>query len=102
MPQEDVFELTASVSVVLESSEDSFEFVPTQFEPSEEPVEEMPLAELAEGDFWCGAMSYQQILSDPAYQEWLRQEAALQEFVAAPTLAEKLAIAAPFQADGLS
>lgn len=48
MPQEDVFELTASVSVVLESSEQEFEFAPTTFEPSEEPVEEIKMPMLAQ------------------------------------------------------
>lgn len=91
MPQEDVFELTAAVTVVLEDSADSFEFQPTTFEPSEEPVEEMSMM----ADWW----TEEALLADPemvAFYEW---RDTMEAFLAAPTLEEQLAIAAPYQTE---
>lgn len=74
----DVFELTVEVEPVIE---DVFYIPPA--ETAETPIEEIPAElELAEGDFWCGPMTYFQILADPDYQAWVLATDALQHYLA--------------------
>lgn len=56
------------------------DFAPTE-EVAADEAEDAFLMELAEGDFWCGPMTYFQILADPDYQAWIRQTEALQHYV---------------------
>lgn len=91
--QDDVFVLTVEFTPIF-TADDIFNLgeVPQEevvVAPEDEPVEDEVLEDvldgvpdpLAEGDFWCGPMTYFQILADPGYQEWLRQTEALNYYI---------------------